>query len=110
MLHAWRLREATYAPALANIRMANLLAYHQVQKQYQEQLKLNFARFGQANQNVCKIDEPLKTTQSPSLSTSSINNASSTSRKYTRHPKASRSANFELFYKTEVSDYDRDSK
>ena len=102
MLHAWRLREATYAPALANIRMANLLAYHQVQKQYQEQLKLSFARFGQANQNVCKIDEPLKTTQSPSLSTSSINNASSTSRKYTRHPKALRLANFELFYEITV--------
>ena len=89
------MRDATtYGPTLANsIRMANLLAYHQVQKQYQEQLKMNLTRF--QNHTPCKIDEVKpsiigRTSQALSTSINSSNNGGGgggTSRKYTRHPK-----------------------
>ena len=86
LLHAWRMREMGYAPALANsIRMANLLAYHQVQKQYQEQLKMNLtARFQATHVQTCTIEET-----KPSLirSSQALTSSSSSSRKYTRHPK-----------------------
>ena len=88
------MRDATYAPTLANsIRMANLLAYHQVQKQYQEQLKMNLTRF--QTRTPCKTDEVKPSIIGPTsqvLSTN-INNGGNNgggggnSRKYTRHPK-----------------------
>lgn len=85
LLHAWRMRDMGYAPALANsIRMANLLAYHQVQKQYQEQLKLNLtARFQATHTPTCTIEEAKPTLMRSSQALTSGNS----SRKYTRHPK-----------------------